>query len=84
MARAKDISFDRRLNTDDAKYDYFYRKNTTNKIVAGGHVTESGEPITSPSESIGVEYQFDDGSTLTMLKEDVQSAPEFIPAWKLD
>lgn len=56
----------------------FIEKNTTNKIVAGGHVTDSGKPITSPSESIGVEYQFDDGSTLTMLKEDAQNAPEFI------
>tara|TARA_B100000508_G_C11258578_1_gene179940 strand:+ start:320 stop:529 length:210 start_codon:yes stop_codon:yes gene_type:complete len=62
----------------------FIEKNTTSKIVAGGHVTESGEPITSPFESIGVKYQFDDGSTLTMLKEDAQSAPEFTPVWKLD
>lgn len=62
----------------------FIAKNTSYKIVAGGHIAATGLPITSPCESVGVKYSFDDGSTLTILKEDAQSAPGFTPLWKLD
>ena len=62
----------------------FIAKNTTCKIVAGGHITENGTPIKGPLESVGVSYCFDDGTTLVMSKEDAQSAPDFTPAWQLD
>ncbi len=62
----------------------FIDKNAINKIIAGGHITANGTPIKNPSESVGVEYHFEDGSTLIVSKLDAQSAPEFSPTWKLE
>lgn len=61
----------------------FIKKNSTHKIISGGHVTAEGKPINKMSGSAGVEYSFTDGTTLTMWREDAQSAPEFSPVWDI-
>ena len=62
----------------------FNAKNIISKVVEAWHVTASNRPINRMSESVGVKYRFDDGTMLTISKEDAKSAPKFTPVWKLD
>lgn len=62
----------------------FMAKNKTNKVVFGEHRTSENKPVISKSDlenSDRVYYRLDDGTTFTITRDDIKSAPGFSPDW---
>lgn len=61
----------------------FIKKNSYHGIISCDHVNTDGKPIKGKDKSAGVTYTFSDQNTMTVWKNDIQSAPNYTPKWCL-